>query len=223
MLTALICKYNGRWLRGQPRGQVDGRNSGAAAEAPGCEWCRWRRPGAVTTLWEGWYPPHHCCAATRSRRESTLHRRPNPGHCPSPDSSGAVVTTLLRQGRDRGNDQLLSRSARRVPTSRRQRRRLSGGAAASAGTVRARRLVQAGTRRTTPSSRESSRDNFVDILETVSVRVPEKVPETTSLIFSEKVPETTSLIFLETVLEKVPETTSLIFLEKVPETTLLIF
>ena len=92
------------------------------------------------------------------------------GHCPSSDSSGAVVPTLLRRCRNRGNKQLLSRSARRVPTSRRQRRLLSGGlgggggargggkAAAWAGNVRARCLFfcTAGTREMTPRSSNRS-------------------------------------------------------------------
>ena len=113
-----------RWLRGQPKGGVTEGIPGLRPRPRGCRWCRWLRPEAVTTLWERWYPPHHCGAATRSQwKLTTPHRRPNPGHCPSPDSSGAVVPTLLRRRCwNGGNDQLLSRSTWSTPTATRRRR-----------------------------------------------------------------------------------------------------
>ena len=72
--------------------------------------------GAVTMLWEEWYPLHHCCAAM-SQWKSMFHQRPNPDHSLR-HTLGEVVPALLRQCQNWGNDQLLSWLARHVPTLR---------------------------------------------------------------------------------------------------------
>ena len=181
MLTALICKYNGRWLRGQPRGRVDGRNSGAAAEAPGLQMVSVTTTGGGDDALRGVVPSAPLLhrddgpmevdappeAEPRPLSISRLQGRWFQRFCAWAETEGATSFSLGRLGvfQHRGSN------GDGFP----------GGAAASAGTVRARCLVQTSTRWTTPSSTESSRDSFVDIfLATVSVAVP----ETASLIYS---------------------------------------
>ena len=74
VLIVVIYKCKGRCPGRSARWRGGGRTSGAAAEVPGMQMV------SVTTTRD--------CAAARSRLRSTLHRRPNPGHCPSPDSRG---------------------------------------------------------------------------------------------------------------------------------------
>ena len=105
---------------------------------------RWRH-------WEGWYPPHHSCAATRRQWRSTSHQRPNPDRYLSREFSGVgVVPALQHPCLRQGSNQRLSQSTGHDLTTKWQQRQLSGGWVALAGTVRARCLVPTGTGWMTP-------------------------------------------------------------------------
>ena len=146
VLIVVIYKCKGRCPGRSARWRGGGRNSGAAAEVPGMQMV------SVTTTGD--------CAAARSRLRSTsspeaeprplpfarLHGRWFQRFCAGAETEGTISFSLGRPGalQQRGGDG----------------DGLPGTATFVAGTVRARCLVPAGTRWTTPRS-SNSNDSFI--------------------------------------------------------------